>query len=408
MNAIQKYTAGAVVMGMSPTGLYAVRELGRAGVPVLGVSASAQCANASKYLTHPLKSIIEPNEEARLGKLCAAFKDAIEKAVLIPTSDQDIAFIARHKDILAKFFVFQSSYANGLAETILEKSTFYALCEKHGIAYPSFWEGARENLTGLISHIKFPVVLKPSKIHAVKAEMAGVKAWALRDEKEYLNRIAILPHGDTDWLVQEIVPGPESDISLYCAWIGKDQKPVQSFTAKKLRQFPPGFGSASLVAGHDEPQVKALSEKLMTAIGYEGIAATEFKYDRRDDMYKIIESNPRPSLWFSASTASGRTAALAAYCALAGYEMPKAQDIVQGVQWRYGLKDLYSKLFYLRNRKFILPPPDLRAAGKPSRKIYAVFAWDDPRPAIGEVSANLRKLWQRILRKRGRADKGKS
>ena len=41
----------AVVLGLSPTGLYAVRELGRAGVPVFGASRSPQCGNASRFLT---------------------------------------------------------------------------------------------------------------------------------------------------------------------------------------------------------------------------------------------------------------------------------------------------------------------------------------------------------------------
>ena len=40
----------AVVMGLSPTGLYAVRELGRAGITVTGVASGWQAGHASRYL----------------------------------------------------------------------------------------------------------------------------------------------------------------------------------------------------------------------------------------------------------------------------------------------------------------------------------------------------------------------
>ena len=49
----------AVVLGLSPTGLYAVRELGAADIPVLGVSSYKQAGNYSRYLKTGLGSIVE-------------------------------------------------------------------------------------------------------------------------------------------------------------------------------------------------------------------------------------------------------------------------------------------------------------------------------------------------------------
>ena len=116
----------AYVLGLSPTGLYVIRELGAEGIPVIGVGSEFQCGAASRYL---VDVILEPDEDRRLERLIRRAGNADLKPVLIPTSDQDLEFIIRHSQRLADTFVFQASYADGLAQEILTKSAQHP----HGI-----------------------------------------------------------------------------------------------------------------------------------------------------------------------------------------------------------------------------------------------------------------------------------
>lgn len=385
----------AFVLGLSPTGLYAIRELGAEGIPVIGVGTERQCGAASRYLEDV---IIEPDQGRRLSKLldrCAGLKS---KPLLVPTSDQDLEFIFRFKEDLARHFVFQTSYKNGLAAKILTKSDFYRLCAEQGVDYPSLHEVEKSDMPKLKGTLDFPVLIKPSRIHDIKAEMAGQKGWVARDPAEYLGIVASIPDHAGTLLVQEIVPGPESEITLFTAYFDKEGRAHQSFTCRKLRQFPPGFGSASLVISENEPETREIAESFLREIGFHGIAGVEFKKDQRTGKRKIIEINPRPSLWFSASTAAGKTVALAAYRDLTGVgPMPEDREQVNGVLWRYVLKDCYSAAFYRLKKDFVLPPPDVTAARRARKRVSAVAVPGDWAPAWAEVKSYLRKGLQRVL-----------
>lgn len=405
MSSINKLTATelphAVVMGLSPTGLHVVRELGRHGVPVIGVASEAQAGSASRYL---IGRIVEPDPERRLNALCemfpvSEFADKGKKPVLIPTSDQDVDLIIESSERLARHFFYQASYSDGLASQIMDKESFYEICCSQGVAFPKLWKGTVAEIRGLRDELRFPCIIKPSRIHEIKELMNGKKVWVVRDANELEGILDSIPDGSVMLLAQEIVPGPESEIALYCGYFDSGSNAVQPFTARKLRQYPPGFGSASLVQSSLEPECREIAEKLLHDIGYKGIAAAEFKRDPVTGELKIIEINVRPSLWFSITTDAGKKPVLAAYYSLAGADC-LTLDCAQKdfVRWRYSLKDMYSALFYQVRRSFILPRPNVRILGKHEYQVFAVFSWYDPKPAFTEILNFSVKLWRRILR----------
>ncbi len=394
MNA-EHVLPAAFVLGLSPTGLYAIRELGAEGIPVIGVGSERQSGAASRYLEDV---ILEPDEDRRLAELIRRAGNYSRKPLLIPTSDQDLEFIIRHRQTLAGAFVFQASYEDGLAARILTKTDFYRLCAEQGVDYPSLHAVEKSDMHALAGSLDFPVLIKPSRIHDIKSEMAGRKGWVAQDAQDYARVTASIPDRAGTLLVQEIVSGPESEITLFTAYFDQEGRAHQSFTCRKLRQFPPGFGSASLVISEDEPETREIAERFLREIGFRGIAAAEFKRDPKTGKRKIIEINPRPSLWFSASTAAGKTVALAAYRDLTGVgPLPEDREQRNGVVWRYALKDSYSAAFYRFKKDFILPPPDVTAARRASKRVFAVAVPGDWAPAWVEVKSYMRKGLQRVL-----------
>ena len=394
----------AIVVGLSPTGLHCVRTLARAGVRVIGVAEGRQAGMASRYLS---ELIVDSGEEGLLTDLLAlASRIAAQggaRAILIPSSDQHVEFISRNAATLAEHFVFQPSYRDGLAQQIMAKDSFYRLCDTHGIRYPALRETDKQGLPSLVGAMAFPWMVKPAEIHRIKAQMRGEKGWILRNEQDLSDTLEAIPDGAGTLLVQEIVPGPESAITLCCAYFDGTGAARQMFSARKLRQYPPGFGSASLVQSEPCTDSIGLTKKLLGAIGYRGIAASEFKRHPDTGQLFIIEVNVRPSLWFSISEAAGRPVVLEAYRAMAGLPALEEHAQQRGVRWHYGLKDIISRLFYRRNPGFILPAPDIEAAGPANRTTRAVFARDDWKPALAEIVFLLQKALTRLTARRGQA-----
>jgi len=385
----------AIVMGLSPTGLHVVRALGRAGVQVIGVADGRQTGTASRYCTR----VIYGTGAEKVDKICDAFPVGGVKPVLIATSDQDVDLIVQNAELLARHVRFQASYVDGLAQQIMDKERFYRTCEDHGVAYPRLWSGSKDQIAELGDQITFPCLIKPALIQLLKSRMQGKKGWIARDLVEYRSKIARIPSQAGVLLVQEIVPGPESNITLWCGHLGGG-KVLNGFTARKLRQFPPGFGSASLVQSHPEPDSARIAERLLGDLGYRGIAAAEFKRHPQTGELKIIEINVRPSLWFSVTDPAGRPVVMASYRDIAGLPPLPEKPQTQGVRWRYGAKDMYSRLFYIIKRGFVLPAPDTRAAGLAKSTTYPVFAWDDPMPAVVELANFAGKAIRRLIRRR--------
>src|SRR5690606_26939483 len=279
--------------------------------------------------------------------------------VLVPTSDVFIEFLMRRAEALAGFRIFDGY--RGVASSLLDKADFHALCRRHGVETPGVWH-ARDvaELRRLQEEVPVPCILKPVLIHRVKEFMKGEKVLLARTREEYAAHLAGIPGDSGEWLVQEIIPGPESDIALFAGYFDRGGELRESFTARKLRQYPPGFGSASLVSSESSDETHALSTGFLRKIGFKGICGAEFKRDARDGRLKIIEINPRPTLWFQITHDAGKRIVAAA--ARDMLDMPVVAESPQrgNVCCRYALKDAASARFYARHGEaFVFPPPDV-------------------------------------------------
>ncbi|NCU21453.1 hypothetical protein EOM89_12220 [Candidatus Falkowbacteria bacterium] len=80
--------------------------------------------------------------------------------------------------------------------------------------------------------------------------------------------------------------------------------------------------------------------------------------------------------------------------------LPAAPEIPQrdGLRWRHALKDLASALFYRLRSGFLLPPPEIDTLGPARQRVWAVFAPDDPLPALGELGSFLAKALKRLAK----------
>jgi predicted ATP-grasp superfamily ATP-dependent carboligase len=96
-------------------------------------------------------------------------------------------------------------------------------------------------------------------------------------------------------VLQEFIPGDDSLGVNYNSYFW-DGEAIIEFTAEKLRNAPPRFGSPRVIMSKDMPEVIAPGRKILQAMGFHGFSCTEFKKDPRDDVYKLMEVNGRHNL----------------------------------------------------------------------------------------------------------------
>ncbi|GIW99749.1 MAG: hypothetical protein KatS3mg111_3082 [Pirellulaceae bacterium] len=387
----------AIVLGSSPTGLYALRELSKSGFRTALGDRERGCAWYSRLITG--------------GRYCGSVEDVCDwalrcadrqtgKAILIPTSDIFIeAAINRFQELSSQIALF-SCYKQ-LGRSLLDKYHFYELCQQHGIESPRVWRADSPNeLEEIARFISFPCILKPQLIHRARSLLSGKKVLIVRSALEMRNLLATMPEDSGGWLIQEIIPGPESEITLVAAAFGHDGAPLQVFSARKLRQYPAGFGSASLVLSKPCHESENIAVSFLRDIEFRGVCGVEFKRDPRDGRLKIIEINPRPTLWFQITHDCGYRILASACRNLLGLESATPQIRKEPIVWRYLLKDIASQHFYRRFPEALpFSAPNLSAVeGAPVRS-RPVFQWSDPLPSLVEPVGFLRKAvsrWSRV------------
>jgi predicted ATP-grasp superfamily ATP-dependent carboligase len=385
-----------VVLGASPTGLYALREAAGAGYRVAVADTGPGCALHSRHVRGADRYFIGSLEEVERWLMRIAEQGG-ERPILLPTNDIFIEYIVRRNEILAPHFYLPSVYA-GLAAKLLNKRRFHDLCKQRGVATPGVWGVDKSRaLLALVDAVPFPCLLKPTLIHRARGFLKGRKVVIARTREDFVERVAAMPDDLGGWIVQEIIPGPESAITLFGGYVDTSGQARQVFSARKLRQYPPGFGSASLVSSERCPETEDKTLAFLKKIGFQGVCGAEFKRDPRDGVLKIIEINPRPTLWFQISHDSCKQIVAALIADLLHGEVLDEHPQDTDVLWRYALKDIFSALVYLRDsRGFVLPRPDVRPGAPVRRRSWPVFASNDLRPALYEPFGYLRKLGGRL------------
>ncbi len=218
------------------------------------------------------------------------------KVVLIPTSDDSALFLAQKRDELDERFLYLMPDSL-LVEALDNKMLFYELCNKHGLPYPKTWIVRNESELEVVSReISVPVILKPFRSRQWPEAM-GYKVALVHSIDEFQTIIRKSLSFSCETIIQDVIPGDPETIWFIGGLYDVDSNPVKLYVGHKLLQYPLNIGSTCFAELMWNQDMVDITNNFLRAINYSGLIDIEFKYDKRDDKYKIIEINPRNGLW---------------------------------------------------------------------------------------------------------------
>jgi len=393
----------AVVLGLSPTGLAAVRGLGRRGIPVTAfTSEPQQHGRVSRYC----KAVFCPEPVLEMP----AFADfLIHRAkqwgecrpVLIPTQDKFVSAISDLREELRPHYRFNLPPAPVVAR-ILDKFAQYRSAVDLGIPVPAtFCPRSADEIPTIESRLRYPAILKPRYTHRWGRCFPG-KGFKVSNPDELRLRCEEILAASVEAVVQQVVPGPADRLRSACLYAAcEDGEILAEFAMRKLRQSPAEFGVGTLVESIVDPELIALAVRFCRGIGYTGVAEIEFKRDEQDGALKLIEINPR--LWEQTSLASacGLDFPYLLYRDLMGDRPARQTSYRAGVRWHDLFNDSHLCFGEAGN------PGLLRwlKSWLPARA-FSTLAADDPRPFLFQAAGFARAAGRSVLRRLGRARPG--
>jgi len=212
----------------------------------------------------------------------------------------------------------------------------------------------------------------------------------VRNEHDLLkNYDAMEDSKEPNLMLQEYIPDEDDKGWIFHGYFNQDSDCLLGFTGKKMRQWPAYHGITSLGVCLRNETVTKTAKKFMKAIGYRGIVDIDYRYDPRDDHYKVLDVNPRIGGNFRLFvTDNGMDVARALYFDMTGQHVT-AGNLPQGRKWLSEDKELQASIPY-----HVAGNLPLKEWVNSYRGVseFAIFAFDDPLPFLQAASSKVRKF----------------
>lgn len=286
-----------VTDGENRSALAVTRSLGRNGCKVVVTSLAAHSlASCSKYCSSGV-SVPDPLRESA-DYLNAISEISIREAidVIFPMTEQTIHLLNPARGMLPKRTMLACPQTE-MMQAISDKSSLCRLAETMQIPVPkSLYLSDADDLNAAMRGIdRYPVVVKPSlsKIQGEHGFLTGGIRYASSPSEleELYATYSVLRFPS---MIQEKIVGPGT--GLFTLYDGN--RHLALFSHRRLREKPPS-GGVSVISESiplDEEMVDAAG-KLLSSVGWKGVAMVEFKRDLRDGKARLMEINGR--LWGS-------------------------------------------------------------------------------------------------------------
>lgn len=368
----------AVVLGNGLNALGVVRALGRQGLRCAVVSHSTQgVAARSRYVA---RHLVMPNGFDPQTILDALGIEA-KSAALFLTEEADVLEATTRPDAWRERFL-NYLYEPALAHRLLSKSDGDTLAREHGAPVPRtvIVHGAAD--LPALQGLQMPCVLKPvERNHAYSARFQ--KAYRV-DTAERLHGLLhdMLPLG-IPMVVQEWIEGADTDIYFNLLYVDRDGALTRSFVGRKTLCWPPQVGgtAACMPAPQQHDEVTRISEAFLISMGFRGLIGIEYKRDRRDGRFYLVEPTVyRTDYQHEVADLNGCDWLYAAYLDMRGAPAPAPRA--------YGAERSWVELFAARYSRQTAPPAHDPMQG--SRRMDAHFRLTDPMPGLAHFAAALR------------------
>jgi D-aspartate ligase len=369
------------------------RSLGRLGVKVFvhepkinaPVFYSKYCKG--KYVWRDDKT----SPSKTIKHLLEVAKKIGERSILVPYSDENANIIAKYADDLRDHFIFPQ-ISSKVIQSVSNKKEMHFLAKKYNIPTPeAHFPQSRSDVETYTANANFPLMLKTICSHS---RVSGGQNYLAKTKEQLFNLYDQNENSSSpNFFIQEHISGPVESSWMFNGYFNHQSECLFAMTGKKVLQSPPEAGVTSIGVIEKNNEIIEISKRFMTGLGYRGMVDIDYRFDKCDGKYKILDVNPRIGLTFRLFAGdNGLDVIRTAYLDLTGQKIPASQS-VNGRKYLVEDSYIFNVAKQYLSGQFTNLPTVKSLAGL---KETAYFAFDDPNPFIirflQTTSATLKQL----------------
>lgn len=375
------------------------RSLGRLGIQVILICDKGSLPIAfSRYWKETFTLDLSKPVDQSLHFLLNVGRRVGSSPLLLHTTERTALFAAENADALGEVFTFPK-VSPTILRLLTNKWQMFFAAKENGIPVPeTILPRSRDDVVKFLEGARFPIVLKSAD---PLLSREGTKI--VRDTRDLLEEYDRLAD---PWfpnlMLQEYIPGDDHVVWMCNAYFDNKSECLAAFTGRKIRQYPPHAGVATLAVCEANEVIEKATRHFMKAIGYRGLVGIGYRYDARDGLYKILDVNARVSGVFRLlSSTNGMDVVRVCYLDQTGQVIPCLTPSI-GRKWMLE-EDVLSAFKYAREGKLTF-----RQWLRSLRGVQEMhwLALDDPMPFLVWCWKRLRNVFQHYLRKRVHPAKG--
>jgi len=367
-------------------GVNLVRALGLAGIPVVVASPEEdEPAFASRYCM--ARCVLQPLSRpdaavdaiVMIGEHVAMLHG--RRIPLFYGSDDYLKLIYAHRERLERHFLVLLNTPR-VAHALLTKDNFQDFARECGLPVPAplSWDGTS---AASVASFAGPVVVKPSNKEGWsdsplrKRAFGKAKALVFPTGAQAASDPVLALYHDR-LTCQQYVSGDDSSNWSFHAFADSKGRVIHSFTGRKIRTFPPDNGESAYIELAENEELRVLGTRLAACIPLKGIFKMDFKQDTRTGRWYLLEVNARFNLWHYLGAANGVNLMRTAYDFLLDASHPEPLVPRHDIRWLSF--ELDARAFRALRAEGRLGMVAWLASLVDARKVYNLFAWNDPRP----------------------------
>lgn len=373
----------AIVVCCSKAGLAVVRSLGAHGIRVIGVWYGRTRLAASSRFVKSRYQAPDPDQDASgFTDFLLSLSSSLSGAVLFPTDDASLLALSRYKERLAgQYHVVAEDWP--VVRQLLTKLSTYELATRYGVPCPLVQKiDNAADAAAFARDVGFPCLIKPSVGHTFFARYRAkmVLVHTLDELKDWISRLG--EYSD-ELMLSEYIPGDDTSGVNYNSYYSGG-RPFCEFTARKVRLKPERIGFPTVVKSCRVSEVLEHGRTMLETIRYRGFSCMEFKRDRRDGSYKLMEINARHNFSGMLALRCGLDFPYLSYADAIGAALPSPPaDWPRDIFWideERDAKGLASSARHGPRAALAYAKPYLR------KRVFAVFSSRDPLPSFRQAT----------------------
>jgi predicted ATP-grasp superfamily ATP-dependent carboligase len=360
-----------MIIGLSPQGLFLLREFSRAGKKVLALAIKDNIGLYSKYGCKITLSKLSDIEDIFLKYLHPNMTIHI-------CSDAFLNYLVDKKHKVFRGFTCFPDYKS--AKIFSNKILTGRLARNLRINYPKMYKLKEINTD---KWEIYPLILKWNRRRNINEQFKTAIIKSPNDLKNFKAKNHKL---NRDLIVQKYIPGePKVDISYGGYFVDGSEKFY--IIIQQERQYPYPNGLASFIKeymGSHKDEIRKIAKTILEYVGFSGFVEVECRIDIEKDKLYLIEVNPRACGWIKILKRKYRELDLVN---LKGNRIEDSDTIC----WVNLVRDIRSVIDMIKT------PAGRKLAKKvitdyQKRPITDIFEFTDLRPFIGQFGKILRKL----------------